>query len=195
MERKVFLMRKHKTFVKKIVLGGVLAAAFMFTSISNPVLPSETAVVTAASRIGVKKAKSIALKHAGLKSSQVKFLKAKLDYDDGRAVYEIEFYRGSTEYDYEIDAKTGKILSYDHDIEDYESSKASTKISAGKAKKIALKHAGLKESQVKGLKVSLDTDDGKKVYEVEFRKGKYEYSYEISASTGKILDYEKEYDD
>lgn len=189
-------MRKTQSVIRKIALGGVLAVTLMFTSIPNPILPTEIPVTSAASRIGVKKAKSIALKHAGLKASQVKFKKAKLDYDDGRAVYEVEFYKGNKEYDYEIDAKTGKILSYDHDIEDNESNKSSkVKISSSKAKSIALKHAGLKESQVRGLKVSLDDDDGKKVYEVEFHKGKYEYNYEISASTGKILDYEKEYDD
>ena len=30
--------------------------------------------------------------------------------DDGRGVYEIEFYVGNTEYDYEIDAHSGAIL-------------------------------------------------------------------------------------
>ena len=34
------------------------------------------------------------------------FLHAKLDYDDGRRTYEVEFYSGSKEYDYEIDAAT-----------------------------------------------------------------------------------------
>ena len=68
-----------------------------------------TAAVTEASRgfIGVDRAKSIALGHAGV---SVSFSKAKLDDDDGRGVYEIEFYVGNTEYDYEIDAHSGAIL-------------------------------------------------------------------------------------
>ena len=76
-----------------------------------------TAAVTEASRgfIGVDRAKSIALGHAGVSASSVSFSKAKLDDDDGRGVYEIEFYVGNTEYDYEIDAYSGGIIVYDID--------------------------------------------------------------------------------
>lgn len=71
-----------------------------------------TAAATEASRgfIGVDRAKSIALGHAGVSASSVSFSKAKLDDDDGRGVYEIEFYVGNTEYDYKIDAYSGAIL-------------------------------------------------------------------------------------
>ena len=61
------------------------------------------------------KAKSIALKHAGKSASSVSFTKAKLDKDDGKVVYEIEFRSGRTEYEYDIDAYSGKILEYDID--------------------------------------------------------------------------------
>ena len=76
-----------------------------------------TAAVTEASRgfIGVDRAKSIALGHAGVSASSVSFSKAKLDDDDGRGVYEIEFYVGNTEYDYKIDAYSGGIIVYDID--------------------------------------------------------------------------------
>ena len=67
------------------------------------------------SYIGVDKAKSIALKHAGKSASSVSFTKAKLDKDDGKVVYEIEFRSGHTEYEYDIDAYSGKILEYDID--------------------------------------------------------------------------------
>ncbi|MBQ9531909.1 MAG: PepSY domain-containing protein [Eubacterium sp.] len=63
--------------------------------------------------IGIDAAKRIALNNAGVGASQVRFTKAKLDYDDGVAQYEIEFIKGNTEYEYEIDAKTGKIIDFD----------------------------------------------------------------------------------
>ena len=63
------------------------------------------------------------------------------------------------------------------------------------AKKIALKHAGLKESEVTRLRAEKDRDDGRIKYEVEFREGRLEYDYEIDAETGKILKAEKDYDD
>ena len=72
-----------------------------------------TAQPAASSYIGVDQAKSIALKHAGLSAAEVSFTKAKLEKDDGLRKYEIEFIKGSTEYEYEIDAATGSVLEYD----------------------------------------------------------------------------------
>lgn len=69
----------------------------------------------AGSYIGVDKAKAIAVKHAGFQTSDVTFSKAKLENDDGSTEYEIEFYKGTTEYEYKIQAVTGDILEYDHD--------------------------------------------------------------------------------
>ena len=66
-------------------------------------------------------AKQTALAHAGLTASQVQFVKAQTDRDDGRLIYEIEFVVKSgnvwKEYDYEIDASTGRILDFDYDAE------------------------------------------------------------------------------
>ena len=69
--------------------------------------------------IGPEAAKEAALKHAGFSSSDATFVEAEYDYDDGRMVYEVEFYSGNKEYDYEIDAVTGTIVGYDYDIENY----------------------------------------------------------------------------
>lgn len=41
-------------------------------------------------------------------------------------------------------------------------------------------------------KVRLTTDDGIKVYDVEFRTGSTEYDYEINAKTGKIIEFSSE---
>ena len=61
------------------------------------------------------RAKEIALAHAGLAESDVRVIRIKFDIDDGRAVYEVEFEVGRTEYSYEIDAKTGVIRDADID--------------------------------------------------------------------------------
>lgn len=65
--------------------------------------------------IGVKKAQSIALAAASLKESQVTFTKSNLETEDGSLVYEIEFSRDNQKYEYDVDARTGAILSYDID--------------------------------------------------------------------------------
>ena len=66
--------------------------------------------------ISVDKAKTIALKQAGLTPAMVTFGKAVLKKDDGKIIYEIEFFTSSHEYEYEIDAYNGTILSQDVDV-------------------------------------------------------------------------------
>lgn len=61
--------------------------------------------------IGVDRAKEIALSNAGLSAKSVVFTKAKYERDDGVSQYEIEFETSTTEYEYEINAITGKIIS------------------------------------------------------------------------------------
>ena len=70
--------------------------------------------------ISADRAKQIALNDAGVKESAAVFLRANLDWDDGRMKYEVEFYSGNAEYDYDIDAVTGAILSSDRDLEDFQ---------------------------------------------------------------------------
>ena len=149
--------------------------------------------------IGEEKAKEIALNHAGLTSGQVAFVKAYLGYDDGRYEYEVEFYNRSnyTEYDYEIDALTGRILSVDRDAENYappaSAGNASSYIGLEKAKTICLNQAGLTASGVTFKKAIQDRDDGRVVYDIEFFSGNYEYEFEVDAVSGSIIDYDRDY--
>ena len=163
--------------------------------------------------IGIEKAKEIAMSHAGVSSGSVSFVKAKIDTEDGVKVYDIEFYSGNVEYDYEINAATGAIVSFDQDIENYEiptqpaaptqaatqpqtaapTQAASSGISVDKAKQIALSHAGVSGASFK--KVKLDKDDGVRVYEIEFKVGNVEYEYDIDASSGAIISSSSEIDD
>lgn len=147
--------------------------------------------------IGSEKAKSIALNHAGVTSSTAKFVKVERDRDDGRLLYEVEFYAGNKEYDYEILASDGTILSYDADIEGYRipsstSSSSSGYISVERAKEIALQHAGLSSSGVNFVKAEFDHDDGRAEYEIEFHHNFREYEYTIDAASGTILEAERD---
>ena len=154
--------------------------------------------VTGTTDIGTEKAKSIALEAAGVTASQVRNLRVERDYDDGRLEYEIEFYVGSTEYDYVISGVDGTILEQDveqeggsHTTQPTQPS-TSSDIGAEKAKSIALSHAGFTASQVQRLKVEKDYDDGRLEYEVEFYAGTTEYDYTISGTDGTILKQDKE---
>lgn len=140
--------------------------------------------------IGEDKAKSIALNDAGVKSSSVKFTKARLDREDN--AYDIEFIAGGKKYEYEISARSGKII--DKEVEKVKSDNTNTTgnssiISVDAAKSKAVAKANLKESEVKFIKAKLDRDDGRQIYEIEFIKGIYEYEVEIDAVSGNVLDY------
>lgn len=71
-----------------------------------------------ANRLTKEEAIAIALKDAGLTQDQVTGLRAEFDYDDGRPEYDVDFRQGHYEYDYEIHAETGRILSRDKDWDD-----------------------------------------------------------------------------
>ena len=68
--------------------------------------------------IGVEKARKIALEHAGLKADEVTYMKVDLDKHERIPEYEIEFFYGDMEYEYDIDAVTGKVLEFSSEIDD-----------------------------------------------------------------------------
>lgn len=59
-----------------------------------------------------------ALKAAGISAGQASGTKAELDADDGRLIYEVEFTSGGREYEYDVDAVTGKIAGYETEVSD-----------------------------------------------------------------------------
>ena len=161
-----------------------------------------TAASGSTTDIGEAKAKSVALSHAGISESSTSYIYAKKDWDDGRWVYDVEFWADGKEYDYEILASNGTILSYDYDAE-YQwsgstgtgSTSSTADIGEAKAKSVALNHAGISESDTSYIYAKKDWDDGRWVYDVEFWADGKEYDYEILASNGTILsyDYDAEY--
>lgn len=71
--------------------------------------------VGSANRLIAEEAKVIALQHAALTEDAVRFLRVEFDYDDGVPRYEVEFVADGWEYEYDIHAQTGAILSFDKD--------------------------------------------------------------------------------
>ena len=149
--------------------------------------------------VTLEQAKQTALQHAGKTASQVQFVKTQQDWEHGRQVYEIEFIvsggTGYTEYDYEIDAATGKIVSYDHDAESYappaQSTNSGVKVTEATAKKTALSRvSGATEKDIYEWK--LDYDDGRTEYEGKIIYGGMEYEFTINAATGAVTEWEAE---
>lgn len=153
--------------------------------------------------IGEQAAQDAALAHAGVSAQNVSFVRTKLDWDNGRWQYEVEFYDQGTEYDYSIDAVTGEVLGYDYDAEYYTANNNTAamqtapgaQISAEDAKAIALAHAGVSAQDAQRMEMGFDNEHGRAVYEFEWRVGWTEYSCDVDANTGEVVGYSSEYDD
>ena len=127
------------------------------------------------------------------------------ELDEFPAHYEVELHTAWGEFEYLVDAYTGKVLSGQKDLlatapAGDEAAKPTAPsggadIGHAKAKSIALNHAGVSENEAYDMEIELDDEDGALVYEVEFKSGNMEYSYEINAATGAILKHETEIDD
>ncbi len=144
--------------------------------------------------IAKEAAVDIAIAHAGVDKSTVAAIRTELDTDDGKAHYDIEFKLGTVEYEYEIDALTGQIIKSEKEIDD-EDDKISTPadvIGEQAAVDKAMAHAGVDKATAIVVKCKLDREDGKYVYDIEFKVGSIEYDYEINAVTGEVVKAEKE---
>lgn len=158
-------------------------------------LRQNTGVSSEGSRyIGRDAAKARALERAGVSEAQASAWKVKFDFEDGGAVYEVEFYADGTKYEMDIDALTGTVTDFDAEREEA-SSADGAQLTAQQVRDIALAHAGTTAGEVYDLKTELDEDDGRLIYEVEFKQGRQEYEYRIDAVSGNILHHEIEIDD
>ena len=183
---------------KKSMTAMIAAMTIAAATMAVPVL--------AQGQITEAQAKQIALENAGLTEDQVTFVRSHIDYDDGVMEYEVEFYSGNMEYDYDIDAMTGAIRSMDQDCEFYapaagnvaaaaNNGAAAGGITQEQAVEIALKHAGVAKANVSYLQVRPDYDDGMQQFDVEFYVGMTEYNYDIDANSGRIVDFDVDIDD
>lgn len=178
---------------------------------------TSTGTASTSNYIGKDAAYQAALKHAGVAAGTATLTEWELDHEDGQMVYDLEFRAGSTEYDYEVNALTGAIVTYESDFDDdiydndwdddwddddrwedpfgedhggyYDNSGYDAAVNT------ALAQAGLKLSDVRDLDCDADYENGRAVYEVSFDSGGMEYEVTIDADSGEVLFYETERDD
>ena len=131
----------------------------------------------------------LALGNAGYSEDEVGRIKVEKDWDDGYAVYEIEFRTSDYEYEYEISGEA-EILSYSIEKRGRVRTERDAAImDRSEAEGVITSY--LPEG-VEIMRFERDYDDGRWEYEVEFYSGNTEYDYEIQASDGSILSSETE---
>ena len=202
--------------MKKIIIGGLAGSALLIAG-------GIYAYHHVGYSLSAAEAQEIAFENAGVSPSDITFKEVDRDREDGKATYDIDFTTAEGEYSYTIDASTGSIMDRDHESyvsssqsssqtassassnsssSSAASSSSSTtasstvtyKVSDSQAKEIALKDAGLAESAVSNLIVTLDTDDGQVHYDVDFDDlaTNLDYDYQINADTGAIMEKSSE---
>lgn len=140
--------------------------------------------------ISIDKIKDIILNDSNLNNNDVTFVKEKLDTDDGAYIYDIYFYTKNYEYEYEVNAFSGNIISKEIElINKIHKHNNSNYIGEDKAKTIALNHANLDNSDIIIKKIKLEVNHNYAVYEIEFYKNNTEFEYEINAVTGAIVKF------
>ena len=161
--------------------------------------------------VSLEQAKEIAAAHAKRSLEEVTFVKLNTEQDEGRLLHELEFCTADLlEYEYDVDARTGEIISWEYDakksislqksyMESGETSASDTPGAADvnenaleAAKAAALEMAGLTSEEVSWGNVYEEYDDGRRVYEGEFFYDSWKYEFKADADTGALIDWEEE---
>lgn len=137
-----------------------------------------------------------ALKDAGVNEADASRIRVTMDRDDGMLVYEVRFDAAEVEYDYEIDARSGRIIStdverWDDDRDDRNrTANANVAVSRDEAVKTAL--AKVSGATERDIRIELDYDDGRYKYEGDIICNGIEYDFEIDADHGNIIEWSEE---
>ena len=153
--------------------------------------PTTAQTVTGIGTVDEAAAQKIALEHAGVAAADATITESKLDYEDGRQVYDIEWYAGGAKYDYEIATDTGEIISSAYEEKTMGADSKNVTVSEADAKKTALDRvSGATDKDLYEWK--LDYDDGRPEYEGKIIYGGTEYEFTIDAATGSVMEWDAE---
>lgn len=141
-----------------------------------------------ASSFDKESAKEKALKDAGLKKSDVQWLRATTERDDGWKYYEVSFSHDEYEYEFEF-SEEGDLLSKSYELKRKpKQEKNATIMDSEKATSIIKKFTG-----GTNIKLHREKDDGITVYDAEVFTDKAFFELEIDAVTGKLISLSVEY--
>ena len=128
--------------------------------------------------ISLEEAKKIALKDAKLDelTQKIVFTREELSRNQGKPCYLLEFYTGTNQYFYQIDAKSGSIIY------------AGKFIALSEAKKVALDDAGCKDKVSFTEETLVSGGIKTPYYRLVFADAKTQWTYRIDAVLGIVLE-------
>lgn len=138
-----------------------------------------------------------ALKDAGVNEADASRIRVTMDRDDGMLVYEVRFDAAEVEYDYEIDAESGRIIStdverWDDDDRDDRNRTANANVAVSREEAVKTALGKVSGATEKDVRIELDYDDGRYRYEGDIIYNGIEYDFEIDADSGRILEWEED---
>ena len=151
---------------------------YRIDAVLGNVLEKQQKEIVTTDFISLEEAKKIALKDAGLDEATQKivFTREELNRNQGKPCYLLEFYTGTNQYHYQIDAKTGSIIY------------AGKFITLADAKKIALDDAGCKDKVSFTEETLVSGGIKTPYYRLVFADAKTQWTYRIDAVLGIVLE-------
>lgn len=180
-------MKKHLVTLVAVGLAAISMTSVAIAKTQNSVVRNQN---TAVDLLTHEQAQTIALKYIPGATLQ----KISLDSEDGCLVYDMKLTKGTTYYEVEIDARTGKIYQYEINGVSQQTSTNSPNLDSPtltwqQAKDIALE-------KIPGgvtTKLKLETSNGLLVYEIELLKDNVKYELKLNAETGEIVKYDMDH--
>ena len=163
--------------------------------------------------IGQEEAKKVAFQDAGIQEAEASRVRVVKEQDDGLVSYEVEFDTENKEYSYEIKASDGSILGSDvetlqnstptefpNTTQTEDTTGTSTNNNASQTPTLAISEADAKKAALErvpgaveqDLRMELEYDDGRYVYEGDIYYQQKEYEFEIDGNTGNFLKWSEE---
>ncbi|WP_304181995.1 PepSY domain-containing protein [Leptotrichia trevisanii] len=195
-------------FLKKLLIVFFITMTGIFANGNSAKKTKTVRVLNVDVKISIEQAKQLALNHSKVAKNTAKMTKIRLDKENRKFIYEIEFYTKQKKYKYNIDANTGKVLSYSEkertsastvirddgkiintNGNDTEIKRTPKYIGIEKAKEIAVARiTGAKKINV--TNIQLDSEKGRKIYEGRIVYKNTEYKFDIDAITGEVIKWE-----
>ena len=151
---------------------------YRIDAVLGNVLEKQQKEIVTTDFISLEEAKKIALEDAGLDEATQKivFIREELSRNQGKPCYLLEFYTGTNQYFYQIDAKSGSIIY------------AGKFITLSEAKKIALEDAGCKDKVSFTEETLVSGGIKTPYYRLVFADAKTQWTYRIDAVLGIVLE-------
>ena len=195
-------------FLKKLLIVFFITAMEVSANGNSAKVAKTVRVLNVDVKISIAQAKQLALDHSKVAKNNAKMTKIRLDKENKKFIYEIEFYTERKKYKYNIDANTGKVLSYSEkertsastvirddgkiintNGSDTEIRKTPKYIGMEKAKEIAVARiTGAKKINV--TNIQLDNEKERMIYEGRIVYKNTEYKFDIDAITGEVINWE-----